>query len=220
MRPVVDGVITSDGYLFEKKYIYKYIKENHMNPCTGKKLMLKDLFPVHFYRNAEGEIHCPVTYKPFTKYSKIAVIRTSGNVYLYDCIKDLNIAQKNWNDLISGEPFTRDDIIILQDPSQPDHRDVTKFYHVVKGEEEKAKNNNVNVKISSGLQKVIDEVMIRIDMIINRLNQKLRKRNKKILSNNKNMRKAVLVPHRHLILIHLLLPLQLSLFNLSISYYS
>ena len=100
MRPVVDGVITSDGYLFEKKYIYKYIKENHMNPCTGKKLMLKDLFPVHFYKNAEGEIHCPVTYKPFTKYSKIAVIRTSGNVYLYDCIKDLNIAQKNWNDLI------------------------------------------------------------------------------------------------------------------------
>ena len=135
-------------------------------------------------------------------------------------IKDLNISQKNWNDLISGEPFTREDIIILQDPSQPDHRDVTKFYHVVKGEEEKAKNNNVNVKISSGLQKVIDEVMIRIDMIINRLNQKLRKRNKKILSNNKNMRKAVLVPHRHLILIHLLLPLQLSLFNLPISYHS
>ena len=34
------------------------------------------------------------------------------------------------------------------------------------------------------------------------------------------MRKAVLVPHKHLILIHLLLPLQLSLFNLSISYHS
>ena len=30
MRPVVDGVITSDGYLFEKKYIYKYIKENQV----------------------------------------------------------------------------------------------------------------------------------------------------------------------------------------------
>ena len=33
-QPVVDGVMTSDGYLFEKKNIYKYIKENHMNPCT------------------------------------------------------------------------------------------------------------------------------------------------------------------------------------------
>lgn len=160
MRPVVDGVMTSDGYLFEKKHIYKYIKENHMNPCTGKKLMLKDLFPVHFYKNAEGEIHCPVTYKPFTQYSKIAVIRTSGNVYLYDCIKDLNISQKNWTDLISGEPFTKEDIIILQDPSQPDHRNVSKFYHVQKGEEEKSKNNNVNVKISSSLQKIVDDVIL------------------------------------------------------------
>ena len=159
-QPVKEGVMTSDGYLFEKKNIYKYIKENHMNPCTGKKLMLKDLFPVHFFKNAEGELHCPVTYKVFTPNSKIAVIRTSGNVYLYDCIKDLNIAQRNWTDLMTGEPFTKDDIIMLQDPTQPDHRNVTQFYHVKKEEEEKSKNSNVNVKISSGLQKMIDTVRV------------------------------------------------------------
>ena len=150
--------MTKEGYLFEKKNIYKYIKENHHNPCTGKKLMLKDLFPVHFYKNAEGEIHCPVTYKVFTQYSKIAVIRTSGNVYLYDCIKDLNISQKNWTDLISGEPFTKDDIIILQDPSQPELRNVSKFYAVIKDEEERSRSRTANVKISSGLQKIVDNV--------------------------------------------------------------
>ena len=54
-QPVKEGVMTSDGYLFEKKNIYKYIKENHMNPCTGKKLMLKDLFPVHFFKKRINE---------------------------------------------------------------------------------------------------------------------------------------------------------------------
>ena len=62
-----------------------------MNPCTGKKMTIKDLYPVHFYKNSDNEYHCPVTYKVFTLNSKIAVIRTSGNVYLYDCIKELNI---------------------------------------------------------------------------------------------------------------------------------
>lgn len=106
----------------------------------------------------EAEIHCPVTYKVFTQYSKIAVIRTSGNVYLYDCIKDLNISQKNWTDLISGEPFTKDDIIILQDPSQPELRNVSKFYAVIKDEEERSRSRTANVKISSGLQKIVDNV--------------------------------------------------------------
>ena len=101
-----------------------------MNPCTGKKMTIKDLYPVHFYKNSDNEYHCPVTYKVFTLNSKIAVIRTSGNVYLYDCIKELNIDQNCWEDLISSEPFTKDDIIILQDPSKPDHRQVSQFFHI------------------------------------------------------------------------------------------
>ena len=156
MQAVKDGLITSDGFLFEKKYIYKYLKENHMNPCTGKKLSLKDLFPVHFHKNNEGEIHCPVTYKVLNKYSKIAVIRTSGNVYLYDCIKEFNILQNNWTDLITNDPFTKEDIIILQDPSNADHRNVSKFFHVRNGDKQKTENKSVN--ISSTYQKIIDKV--------------------------------------------------------------
>ena len=157
-QPVVDGVITRDGFLFEKKNIYKYLKEHHMNPCTGKKLMLKDLFPVHFYKNSDNEYHCPVTYKVFTNNSKIAVIRTSGNVYLYDCIKELNIDQNSWEDLISGEPFTKDDIIILQDPSKPDHRQVSQFYHVI--QDEKSTKKNTSVTLNPSMQRLIDDVSL------------------------------------------------------------
>lgn len=161
--------MTKEGYLFEKKNIYKYLKENHLNPCTGKSLKLKELFPVHFYKNADGDIHCPVTYKVFTPYSKIAVIRTSGNVYLYDCIKDLNIGQKNWTDLISGEPFSRDDIVILQDPSNPELRNVSKFYSVIQDEETRSKSTTSNVKISSGLQKLVDDVCSLLFVLRNRI---------------------------------------------------
>lgn len=185
--------MTKDGYLFEKKNIYKYLKENHLNPCTGKKLLLKDLFPVHFYKNVDGEIHCPVTYKVFTPYSKIAVIRTSGNVYLYDCIKDLNIGQKNWTDLISGEPFTKEDIIILQDPANPELRNVSKFYAVIQSEEEKQKSRTANVKISSGLQKIVDNVVIPL-LSPQRSSRRPRRRKRRRRRNDFWTRRRVRVP--------------------------
>ena len=129
-----------------------------MNPCTGKKMTIKDLYPVHFYKNSDNEYHCPVTYKVFTLNSKIAVIRTSGNVYLYDCIKELNIDQNCWEDLISSEPFTKDDIIILQDPSKPDHRQVSQFFHIRQEDELKKKRKNTSVSLNPSMQRLIDEV--------------------------------------------------------------
>ena len=155
---MVDGVITKEGFLFEKKNIYKYLKEYHVNPCTGKKMTIKDLFPVHFYKNSDNEYHCPVTYKVFTLNSKIAVIRTSGNVYLYDCIKELNIDQNCWEDLITSEPFTKDDIIILQDPSKPDYRQVSQFFHIKQEDELKKKRKNTSVSLNPSMQRLIDEV--------------------------------------------------------------
>ena len=124
----------------------------------GKKMTIKDLYPVHFYKNSDNEYHCPVTYKVFTLNSKIAVIRTSGNVYLYDCIKELNIDQNCWEDLISSEPFTKDDIIILQDPSKPDHRQVSQFFHIRQEDELKKKRKNTSVSLNPSMQRLIDEV--------------------------------------------------------------
>lgn len=66
----------------------------------------------------------------FTNNSHIVAIRTTGNVYSYDAVEQLNIKAKNWRDLLSDEPFTRSDIIVLQDPARPDARNLSLFHHI------------------------------------------------------------------------------------------
>lgn len=58
------------------------------------------------HKNAEGKYHCPVTFKEFNEHTRIAAIRTSGHVYSYDAVHELNVKAKNWTDLMTGEPFT------------------------------------------------------------------------------------------------------------------
>jgi peptidyl-prolyl cis-trans isomerase-like protein 2 len=61
-----------------------------------------------------GDYHCPVTYKSFTSSSHIVAIKTTGNVYLYEAVEQLNIKPKHWNDLLDDTPFTKSDIITIQ----------------------------------------------------------------------------------------------------------
>jgi peptidyl-prolyl cis-trans isomerase-like protein 2 len=94
--------------------IVPWLKKYKNDPITGKPLSAKDLIKLNFYKNSEGKFHCPITYKEFTDFTHIVAIRQTGNVYSYDAIKELNITPKYWKDLISGEPFTKKDIITLQ----------------------------------------------------------------------------------------------------------
>ena len=73
-----------------------------------------------------------MTYKVFTNSSKIAAIKTSGNIYSYDAIQELNIKAKNWTDLLTGEDFSKKDIIVLQDPQNPSNREIENFEHLRK----------------------------------------------------------------------------------------
>ena len=45
-------------------------------------------------------------------------------------VERLNLKPRHFHDLITDEPFTRADIITLQDPMAPERFDVTSFYHV------------------------------------------------------------------------------------------
>lgn len=63
---------------------------------TGKPLALKELIQLKFSKNSQNEFFCPVTYKVFTDNSKIAAIATTGNVFAYEAIEELNIKPKNW----------------------------------------------------------------------------------------------------------------------------
>ncbi|KAB0362380.1 hypothetical protein FD754_006536 [Muntiacus muntjak] len=64
---------------------------------------------------ADGrKFHCPVLFTVFTNSSHIVAIRTTGNVYAHEAVEQLNIKAKNFRDLLTDEPFCRQDIITLQ----------------------------------------------------------------------------------------------------------
>lgn len=85
---------------------------------------------LNFHRNAEGEFHCPVLFKPLTKNSHIVAISKTGNVYSMEAVEQLNIKTRNWKDLITDEPIERKDIITLQDPQNLEKFNISTFHHV------------------------------------------------------------------------------------------
>lgn len=80
-----------------------------------------------FDKNEEGEYVDPVTKKVFTDFSKIVAIKTSGRVYLWDTVEQLNLKAKNLRDLVSDEEFTRTDLIVLQDPMDLEKQNLSEF---------------------------------------------------------------------------------------------
>ncbi|CAD7014882.1 unnamed protein product [Ceratitis capitata] len=79
-----------------------------------------------------SEYHCPALFKPFTKNSHIVALATTGNVYSWEAIEQLNVKAKNWKDLIDDSPFTRKDIITIQDPHHLEKFDISRFHHIRK----------------------------------------------------------------------------------------
>ncbi|KAH7566700.1 hypothetical protein JRO89_XS08G0218400 [Xanthoceras sorbifolium] len=135
--PFEDPVCTADGSVFEIMSITPYIRKYGKHPVAGTPLKLEDLIPVTFHKNAEGfffffffqffngvlysflafsagEFHCPVLNKVFTEYTHIVAVKTTGNVFCYEAIKELNIKTKNWKELLTDEPFTKEDLITIQ----------------------------------------------------------------------------------------------------------
>lgn len=133
LRPFADPVCTADGRCFEVTNILPWIKKHKCCPVTNAPLAAKDLLALYFHKNCAGEFHCPVLQKPFTDHTAIVAIRTSGNVYCRDAVRQLNFKTKDWHDLLSGEPFTKADVITLQDPQDAGLRTIDKFAHVAGG---------------------------------------------------------------------------------------
>ncbi|GAA6088780.1 RING-type E3 ubiquitin-protein ligase PPIL2, partial [Tachysurus ichikawai] len=78
------------------------------------KLEAKALIKLNFSKNSEGKYHCPVLYSVFTNNSHILANKVTGNVFSYEAVEQLNIKTKSYKDLLTDEPFTRQDIITLQ----------------------------------------------------------------------------------------------------------
>lgn len=132
--PFETPVCTEDGSVFETMHIIPYVRKYGKNPVTGAPLKLGDLIPLTFHKNSEGEFHCPVLNKVFTEFTHIVAVKTTGNVFCYEAIKELNIKTKNWKELLTDEPFTKEDIITIQNPNELDAKKaLDNFDHVKKG---------------------------------------------------------------------------------------
>ncbi|GAA0166091.1 chaperone [Lithospermum erythrorhizon] len=163
--PFEDPVCTADGSVFDVMNIVPYIRKHGKHPVTGTQLKQEDLFPLNFHKNAEGEFHCPVLNKVFTEFTHIVALKTTGNVFCYEAIKELNIKTKNWKELLTDEPFAREDIITIQNPNALDSKTLDNFDHVknsltVDDEElEKMQSDpTYNINVSGDIKQMLKEL--------------------------------------------------------------
>ena len=85
---------------------------------------------LNVHKNAEGEYHCPVLFKQFTDKSHIVAIRTTGNVFSYEAVEQLNLKPRNFKELLTDDAFTRQDMITIQDPNHLEKFNIANFHHV------------------------------------------------------------------------------------------
>ncbi|KEZ42636.1 Peptidyl-prolyl cis-trans isomerase-like 2 [Scedosporium apiospermum] len=178
LQPFKNPVCTPDGTIFDVEVIGAWLEKRGTNPVTGEPLKKKDLIKLNFTRNADvdsrgaglsdglGDLVDPVTYKVFTDNTHIVAIRhgSYANVFAWDTVERMNIKAKMWRDLLDDEPFTRADIITLQDPQFTHSRDLSKFKHLSDGgeailtkeQEEERKSGGVNV---DALGRIGDKVL-------------------------------------------------------------
>jgi len=161
LQPWIDPVCTPEGAIFDLVNIIPFLKKHKVNPVTGQPMRASSLVPLHFYKNADGVWHCPISNIVFTDHTHIVAIKTTGNVYAFKSVDKLNIQKKNWIDLVTGEAFTRQDIITIQDPQNP--VDPSGFYFVKKGltgmnKAEVSSDPLKNIVLSSTSERIFQEI--------------------------------------------------------------
>ncbi|XP_010272657.1 PREDICTED: peptidyl-prolyl cis-trans isomerase CYP65 isoform X2 [Nelumbo nucifera] len=163
--PFEDAVCTIDGSVFDIMNIIPYIKKYGKNPVTGAPLKEEDLIPLTFHKNSEGEYHCPVLNKVFTEFTHIVAVKTTGNVFCYEAIKELNLKTKNWKELLTDEPFTKEDLITIQNPNALDSKVLSDFDHVknsLKVDDEELRRMNsdptYNINVFGDIKQMLQEL--------------------------------------------------------------
>lgn len=144
LQPFENPVGTRDGAVFDAKNVIPYVKKYGVNPITGGRMEVKELVPLHFHKNADGKLQCPVTFKELGNNSHVVANMASGHVYSYEAVIELNKKTKNWLDLITSQPFKWSDVVVIQDPSNTDGREISKFYYMQKGQQAEVIEQIVN----------------------------------------------------------------------------
>ncbi|KAF8898859.1 cyclophilin-like domain-containing protein [Infundibulicybe gibba] len=110
-HPVCARNLDGTGTVFDLVNIIPWLKQHeNTHPVTKEKLLPTDLITLHYSRKeASGELHDPISFKPFSEHSHIVAVATTGNVFLADSIK-------GGKDLVNDVSFKKQDIITLQNP--------------------------------------------------------------------------------------------------------
>ncbi|KAG1673499.1 RING-type E3 ubiquitin-protein ligase PPIL2 [Nymphon striatum] len=130
LQPFEHPLCSTDGVIFDLMNIVPFIKKYGINPVDGKPLEAKSLIKLHFHKNQEGNYHCPVLFKVFNENSHIVAIKTTGNVFSYEAVEQLNLKAKNLVELLTNDSFTKSDIITLQDPTNLQKFNLSNFHHL------------------------------------------------------------------------------------------
>ncbi|KAJ2919248.1 hypothetical protein MD484_g1125, partial [Candolleomyces efflorescens] len=110
-HPVCARNADGTGNVYDLVNIIPWLKQhNNTHPTTKGPLQPSDLIKLNYSRKeATGEIHDPISFKPFSEHSHIVAIASTGNVFLAESIKGNK-------DLVADIPFKKEDVITLQNP--------------------------------------------------------------------------------------------------------
>lgn len=150
LLPFSHPYIDPEGNVYDLEAILPFLHKFKVNPVTGKPLSEKQLIKLTFHRASTGEYHCPVLYKPLTNTSHVVALKTTGNVFSYEAVEQLNIKVNNWRDLLTDKEFTRADLIIIQDPQDLSKYNISRFHHI---------RNNLKVESEETVQARSDASM-------------------------------------------------------------
>ena len=136
------------------------------DPVTGRTMKSRDLITLHMDKDeSTNKWQCPVLNKSFTDRSKIVAIRHGNEayVYSYEAYYELNVKPKNYVDLTTGLKFSKNDVIVLQDPEDKDLirlRDIQNFKHIQNMREEKdnARKPEDDVKRSLTAERIMEKL--------------------------------------------------------------
>ena len=118
--PVCSVTASGDAHIFDLLSIVPYLRSHgNTSPIDGAPLSTKDLVRLKFHKNPDGELACPVTGTRFGDHTRVVALRTTGHVYAGNAIETLCVARRVWRDLLDDSPFSRADIMVLQDVADP-----------------------------------------------------------------------------------------------------
>ncbi|XP_045584377.1 RING-type E3 ubiquitin-protein ligase PPIL2 [Procambarus clarkii] len=131
LLPFSHPYIDPHGNVYDLEAILPFLRKFKVNPVTGEPLSEKQLTKVTFHRASTGEYHCPVLYKPLTNTSHVVAVKTTGNVFSYEAVEQLNIKVNNWRELLTDKIITRADLITIQNPQDLSKYNISSFHHII-----------------------------------------------------------------------------------------